>query len=129
MRNARGEAQHDRRVKLLADVQGHADHVLGLLAVARFQAGHAGKPAVVSIVLFVLRAVHVGIVGADEDQPCLQSGHRGVKECVGSHVEADVLHHRHRPAAGVCRANGHVQGDLFVGRPLAVDRIVTGQVL
>ena len=42
--------------------------------------GIAGELGVVAVVLLVLRGVHVGIVGGDDDQPGLHAGHRGVEK-------------------------------------------------
>ncbi len=127
--DAGGDAQHDRGVEPLAHLQRHPHQILGLLAVCGLQAGDAGELGVAAVVLLVLGGVHGGVVGGDDDQPCLQAGHRGVEKGVGGHVEAHVLHHCHGPAAGVGRADGHVQGHLLVGAPLAVHVGVAGQLL
>ena len=118
MADAGRNPHHHRPVKLLAQRQRHPDQVFGLLAVAGLQARDAGKLGIVTVVLLILRAVHVGIIGGNDDQPRLHARHRDIKERIGRHVEADVLHHRHRPAAGISSADGDVQGHLFIRRPL-----------
>ena len=61
--NASGQPQHHRRVELFAQLERRHGQVLGLLAVARLQAGDASKPREGAVVLLVLRAVHAGVVG------------------------------------------------------------------
>ena len=118
--DAGGGAQHDRRVELLAELEGEPGQLVGLLAVGGLQHGHLGEAGVVAVVLLVLGAVHARVVGADDHQAAPDAGDGGGEEGVGGHVQADVLHGDQGPHAGVGGAQRHLHGHLLVGRPLGV---------
>ena len=124
--DARGGPQHHRRVELLGERERLGDEVVGLLAVRRLQHRDLGEPGVVAVVLLVLRRVHAGVVGADDDEAGVDAGERERHERVGGHVEADVLHGDDGAHAGERRAHGGLQRDLLVDAPLAVDALEPG---
>ena len=121
MADARRQPQQHRRVELLAQLKRGDRQVFRLLAVAGLQAGNTGELGEGAVVLLVLAGVHRGVVGGDDHQARLDAGHRRVHEGVGRDVQADVLHGRQGALARVGRADRHVHGDLFVGRPFGVD--------
>jgi len=55
------------------------------------------------VVLLVLRAVHLWVIGADDHQPGLDAGYRGVEKGVGRHVEAQALFFHFLQARGWIR--------------------------
>ena len=71
-----------------------------------------------AVILLVLGAVHLRVVGGDQNQPSPQTGVRKGKERVSGHVHAHVLHDRKGPGPSERRPHGRFQGDFFVGGPL-----------
>ena len=127
--DAHGLVQHDHGVKLLGDVEGLLGHLVGLLAVGRVQARDAPKGGVVAAVLLVLRAVAAGVVGGEQHQARVDAGVGRAHEGVGGHVDAHVLHGDEAAHATHGGAQAHLEGDLLVGRPLAVHVGLAHQVL
>ena len=119
----RRQAEEDRRVVFLADVERHGRHVLGLLGVGRLEHGDFGELGVEAVVLLVLRGVQARLVGGDDHQPGVHAGVDQREERVGGHVDAHLLHRHDRPRAGERRADGHLQRHLLVDRPLGVDSL------
>ena len=127
--NAHGLVENDGRVEALGDVKRLAREVVGLLGVRRVQARHAGKRGVVPRVLLVLGAVHGGVVGDEKHEACVDARVGDAHEGVCRNVQANVLHGDQRAHTAHGRANAHLEGDLLVGRPLAVDVTVLHEVL
>ena len=121
VRDPRRGAQQHRRVELLRQREGLGDEVVGLLAVGRLEHRDLGELGVVAVVLLVLRGVHAGVVGADDDQAGVDAGERERHEGVGGHVETHVLHGHDGAHAGERSAHGGLEGDLLVDAPLGVD--------
>ena len=127
--DAGGEAQDDRGIELLREGEGLPGHLVGLLGVGGLQDREVGEAAPVAGVLLVLGGGQAHVIrdhhhqaAADADQSL---GHEGV----GGHVQPHVLHGAHRPTAGQGGADGHLQSDLLVHRPLGVEVGVGGGVL
>ena len=117
VRKSRGGAQHNRRVELLAQLEGESGQVLRLLAIGRLEARELAKAGIVPVVLLVLGTESAGIVGADQHQarPYASVGER--HHAVGGDVHANVFHRRQCTSAGKRGADSGIQRDLFVGGP------------
>ena len=111
------EPHHDGQAEALGQVEGLPGHVVRLLMVGRLEAEDLGELDVEAAVLLVLRAVHAGIVGADDQEAAVGPGDGGVHERVGGDVEADVLERDEGPLSGEGGAEGLFVGDLLVHRP------------
>ena len=131
MRKPRRRAHDHRRVEVLRQIEGEPGEIERLLRVARLEDRHGGERAVNARVLFVLRGVNAGIVADGEHQPAVHADISLRHEGVGGDVEADMFHGGERAAAGEARADGDVERDLFVGRPLRVQvfRRIVGERL
>ena len=109
---------------------GEAKRLLGkgqrLLAVRRLQHGDLGRDGVVAGVLLVLGREHAGVIRHADDEARLDALIGNGKQRVRCHVQAHVLHAAGRAHAPQGGPVGHLQGDLFIGRPLAVDLRVFG---
>ena len=119
--HARGQAHQYGDVEALRVVEGVAHHVVGLLLGGGLEDRDEGEFAVEARVLFVLRRVHRRVVGRDDHQAAVGSGHARIDKGVGGDVHADVLHADQRPFAAERHAEGLFHGGLLVGRPFAVD--------
>ena len=129
VRDAHGLVQHDRRVKALGELEGGARHLVALLRVRGVEAGDAAKGGVEARVLLVLGRVAGRVVRGQEHEAGVHAGGRGGHEGVGGHVDAHVLHRDERAHAGNGGAQGHLEGDLLVGGPLAVDVVLAHEGL
>ncbi len=99
---------------------------MSFLTVGGFQYRDFCETRVVAIVLFVLGAVHPGIVGRDHHEAALDAdvgcGHQGI----GGHVQSHVLHGHQCAATGEGSSYAHLQGYLLVHRPLYAGIRVVG---
>ncbi len=127
--DAHGLVQHDRGVEALRDLERAAGEVVGLLRVGRVEARDAREGRVVARVLLVLRAVAGRVVGGQQHEAGVHARVGHAHERVGRDVDAHVLHRGERAHAAHGGADGHLEGDLLVGRPLAVDAVLLHQVL
>lgn len=124
VRGARGHAQHYRCAVLLGNVEGGHGHVVGFLAVRRFEERHFGKAREKAIVLLILRAVHARVVGGDDHQPAVAPDIGKGHQRVGGHVQPHVLHGGERARPGEGSADHHFHGHLLVDRPFAVNPLL-----
>ena len=113
--HAGGHAHQYWNLVLFREVEGRADHVVGLLLGRGFERGDEGELPVEARVLFVLRGVHRGVVGHHDNQTAVGAGHARVDEGVGGDVQSDVFHADHGPFADERHAEGLLHGRLFVG--------------
>ena len=114
---ARDQAHEDGQAEALGHVVGLPGHVIGLLVVGRLVTGDLGELDVVAAVLLVLRAVHAGVVGADDEEAAVGPGDGRVHEGVGGDVEADMLEGDEGPLPGERGAEGLFVCGLLVHRP------------
>src|SRR5690606_33836091 len=85
---------------------------------------------VMAVVLLVLRAVHAGVVGRDDDQGAGGADVAGREQRVGGDVQPDVLHGDDGAGASEAGPQRLLQGRLLVGPPLGVNVVlVTDDVL
>jgi hypothetical protein len=112
---------HDRHRQLFGEFEGFEHHVVALLLVARLETGDERELGEITTVLLVLRGVHAGVVCDREDEATVGAGDRGVHECIGGDVEADVFHAHQGALAGPTHPQRLLVGDLLVGRPECVD--------
>ena len=129
VRDAHGLVQHDRRVEALGELEGGAGHLVAVLRVGDVEAGDAAEGGVEARVLLVLGRVAGGVVRGQEHEACVHAGGRGGHEGVGGNVDAHVLHRDERAHAGDGGAQAHLEGDLLVGGPLAVDAVLAHERL
>ena len=122
--HARGYAQQHRRVVFFAYLEGLFREVFGFLAVGGFEHGDFRRGGVVAVVLLVLRGVHSGIVGGNDDDAALCAGVGEREQRVGGDVETDVLHRDDGAPAGEGRAGGDFEGNFFVRCPFGEDFVV-----
>ena len=120
MRDARGDAVHDRHVELLGDLIGLLQEVEAFLRIAGLDHCDLRRARIVPVVLLVLRGVHAGIVRRDDDEAAANAVVRRRKQRVRRHVDADVLHRREGTDARDRRAVRDLDRNLLVRRPLAV---------
>ena len=120
----RDQAHEDGQAETLRQIEGLPGHFVGFLLVGGLVAEDLGELHIVAAVLFVLRAVHAGIVGADDEEAAVGPGDRGVHERVGRDVEADVLERDEGPFPGEGHAEGFLVGHLLVHRPGRLERLV-----
>ncbi len=125
--DTRGHAQNHRRVKILADLQRLTHKLIGFLAVGGFKHRHLGERAVVAVVLLVLRAMHARVVRRHDHDPALGPGIGQGKKRIGGDVQPHVLHGHQNARAAKRGANPHLEGHLFVRRPLGVDFRMAGR--
>jgi hypothetical protein len=85
--------------------------------VRRFEADDLGEVGVKTAVLLVLRAVHAGVIGRDDDQAAIGAGQGRAHKRVGGDVEANVLHRDQSAFPGKRDAQGFFKSDLLVDRP------------
>ena len=105
---------------LFGNEKGLLQAVVGLLRVARLEDGRAGGDGVAAGVLLVLAGGHAGVVRDDDDEAAVDAGVGGREERVCGDVEADMLHRGDDASVTESGADGDLQGDLFVGRPLGI---------
>jgi len=116
--------QKDGRVELFADLKSQFYKFLGFLRIRRFQHGDFGKLGIIAVVLFVLRAVHGRIIGADDDQSTFNSGVAHRENRIGCDVDADMLHHSQRSRPAKSCTDGDFHRHFFIGGPLRVNTVV-----
>ena len=116
-----GEAQQHRGVEPFGELVGQFRIGQALRRIDGFEHRHLGRDGVVPGILFVLGGVHTRIVGHGTDHAATNPDVRGGVEGVGGDVEADMLHRAEAAGAAGGRAEGHLKGHLFVGRPFRVD--------
>ena len=119
-----GEAQHHRGVESFADLEGGFDEIAAFFGIRRFQHRDLGKTADPTVVLFILGAVHPGIVGGDQHETAFDAGKGHGHQGIHGDVDTDMLHAGHGPAAGDGGADGDFHGDFFVGRPFGIHFII-----
>ncbi len=99
---------------------GHR-HLVGFLAVRRFEERHFGKAREEAVILLILRAVHARVVGGDDDQPAVRPDISKGHQRVGRDVQPHVLHGGERARPGEGGADHHFHGHFLVDRPFAVN--------
>ena len=92
MADAHGRAHEHGDVEPLGELERLAREGERLGGVGRLEHGNAGERGVVARVLLVLRRVHAGVVGDEDDEAAAHAGVREREERVGGDVEPDVLH-------------------------------------
>ena len=121
---ARREAQDHRHLELLGKLERLEREVIRLLRVGGLEKKRTRELREVAVVLLVLRRVHAGVVGRNEDEaaqgPDVGESHQGVHR----DVQPDVLHRGDRARAGHGGADGSFDRDLLVHRPFAADRVL-----
>ena len=75
-------------------------------------------------ILLVLRGVHTGVIGNNDDHAGVDAGVGCRKQRITGDVQTDVLHTAEAALAGHSGAECDFHGNLFVRRPFAVDLIV-----
>ena len=128
MAHAGGHAQQDRYIVLFGQLEGQLGHIQAFLRVGRFQHRYFGRFGVIAVILLVLGAEHAGLVRGDDDSAAVDPGIGKGEQRIGRHVQTNVLHGTDGAAAGNRRADGALQGHLFVGRPFRVDFFHLGEV-
>ena len=121
MRQARHNPEQDREPDLFREGESLADHVIGFLLVRRLEHGNHRELGIETRVLFVLRGVHRGIVGRQDDKSALDPRHGSVYESVGTDVHADVLHADEGALARIGHAERSLHRSLFICTPAAPD--------
>ena len=129
MGDAGAELDEDGGVEPLGQLEGRAGEAAGLVGVGRLEHGQLRGDGVVAGVLLVLRGVHPGVIGGEDDHPGVHTGIGEREEGIGGDVDAHVLHHAGGALPGEGGAVGDLHGDLLVRRPLAVDVVVAGRLL
>ena len=124
MRDARRRAEEHGHVELLRDIIRRAHEVLALLRIRRLNKGDLRVLCIPAVILLILRGMHTGVVGIDDDETAVHAEIRGSKKRIRRDVKPDELHRAERPRTGDGRAVCHLDGDLFVGRPLAVEGVL-----
>ena len=110
----------------LRQAEGLFGKLQRLLGVRGLQHGHFGGNGIVPGVLLILGGKHSRVIGHTDDQTGLHPLVRDGEQGVGGHIQAHVLHAAGRPHASYRGPMGHLQGDLFIGRPLAVNLRIFG---
>ena len=111
-------------VEFFGELEGELGEFKRLCRVGGLKHWELGRLGIVTGVLLVLRGVHTGIVGNEDDEAAVYAGVGHGEERVGCHVETDVLHSAGSASAAEGSAEGGLESDLFVGRPFAVDLVV-----
>ena len=119
--DARRRAEQHRRAVLFGVVERLADHVVRLLRRRGVEHRQLRILREGARILLGLRGDRAGIVGDEHDHAALHADVREAHQRVGGDVQADLLHRHQRALAGVRRAGGHLERDLFVYGPLDVD--------
>ena len=78
-------------------------------------------------ILLVLRRVHGGIVGNADHHSGIDAGIGKRKERVRRHIQANVFHSTSTANAAERGAESNLHGNLFVGRPFAVQIVIFGK--
>ena len=128
--DAGGGAEKHRQVELLGDLVCSLHEVQTLLRVGGLDHGELGGERVMAVVLLILRGMHTGIVGRDDDKAAGDAVVGSGEDGVCRHVHANVLHGAHRPDARDAGAVCHLGSHLLVGSPFAVEVVtVLGEIL
>ena len=129
VRDARAHLDDDGRIELLGNFIGGLGKGEGFAAVGRFQHGELGGFRIVAGILLVLRGMHARVVRNADDHARIHARIGDGEEGVGGDVESDVLHAAKAPLPCHRGAERRFHGDLFVGRPFAVDGVVLRRFL
>src|SRR5690554_841714 len=124
MGNPGGKTDQNRAIKLFAQRKGGQNITPALLGIGRFQQRNFRRQSVIPGILFILGTVHTGVVGHHDHQSAVDPGVREGKEGIRRHIQAHMFHGTKYPCPPDRRTGGHFQGDLFIGRPLAVNLLV-----
>ena len=127
--DAGAELQEHGGIVFLGQLVGDLSKAVGLLGIRRLQHGQFGGDGIPAGVLLVLRGVHARVVCHADDHARVDAGVRNGEQRIGRHIHAHVLHNASRSLACQGCAEGHLHGDLFVGRPFAVDLRILGSLL
>ena len=120
VRQACHHAHHHRNTAAFGKFETIPGHVVGLLLVAGFEHRNHCEIGIEAGILLVLRRMHGGIVGRDDQQTAVGSGHGRIHERIGRHVQAHMLHRRDGPLAAVRHAQSTLHGRLLIARPMRV---------
>jgi len=111
------QADHHRDAIALGDLERLTRHVVGLLLVGRLETGNVCEVGEPATVLFVLRAVHPGVVGHGQHESTAGRDDSGVDERVCGDVQPDVFHRDQHALAGHRDTERFFVGGLLVGTP------------
>ena len=129
VRDAHGGANHADGGELLGEPEGLLGHLEGFLRIGGLEHGHAGKRGVVTAVLLVLGGEHARVVGREQHEAAANPRIRKRHERVCGDVDADVLHGDKGAVPGHGEAQGVLERDLLVDRPLGIHVIELGERL
>ena len=120
MRHAGRDAEHDRCVDLFRKFKAVLYHFVCLLLARWLEEGYHGKFGVVASILFVLRAMHRGVVRADHHDSSVHPRNRRVHERIGCHVHPNVFKSHHCSSPCVAHPQSGFHRGLLVRRPSPV---------
>ena len=127
--DAGGHTDHKQRIKLLGEGKGCLGHSVGFTGIRGLQHRKLGGDGVVAGILLVLGGMHSGIVGGAEHHTGVHARIGHGEHGIGGHVQTYVLHGTDGSLSAKGRAEGHLGGYFFVGRPLGINVTVGGEIL
>ena len=119
----------DRRVKLLTDLIGVFDVILGFLGIRGFHAGDCRGAADHSGILLVLGTVQSGVIRHNCYHAAVASDIGEGIQGISRNVETDHLHGAERPDAADGSADRDLRSNFLIWRPLCVNFGILHQFL
>ena len=120
MGHAGGDTHQHRQFLLLRVFKGDRHHVVGLLLVRGFERRNHGKLTIEARVLLVLRGMHRGVVGHQNNEAAVDASHTAINKRVGTDVESYMLHTNQGALTHERHTQSGFHSRLLVGAPTAV---------
>ena len=113
--------EHHRCFKGFGKRIGCGRHLFCLARGIRIENRNLGHHGHQAAVLFGLRGMRPGIIGADNDKSGAGSHVCRTHQRIGRHVQPHLFHADHRTKSGQASGIGDLKSDFFVYRPLCVN--------